>query len=187
MSDKKFGYQAPQLFTILGLLVLASGATFLWTTQKSAPKSPTQGAAIAAPQARPPMGNRPAIVSKPATKTERTAAQKTISSQLQAFAASNWKEAVKFQSAGLRDNFPSPESFGQMIEQTYPAFVRPKKVTYGNALSVNGSIQFEVTLQGQDNSQTRALYMLTKEKGNYRIQSVLGGVVPPPPADSEWT
>ncbi|BCM91991.1 hypothetical protein IAD21_03870 [Abditibacteriota bacterium] len=173
MSANSSGRPPRFVLPLLGILVLVSGGLFFQSNWGSAPRS--NAVALAAPKPGTPKG---AVNPKPATKAERTAAQKTIAAQLSAFNKGNWTEAVKFQSAGLKGNFSSPEAFGQMIEQVYPAFVRPKKVEYGRSINVAGHIQFEVSLTGQDDSVTRAIYSLVKEKGNYRVESVMGGAAP---------
>ena len=182
MSQNPSGRPPRYLLALMGVVVFASAGVIFWSTWNPSPKSAPTGVAIAAPKPAAPKG---AIKAKPATATERTAAQKTISSQLHAFNAGNWTEAVKFQSEGLKGNFESPEAFGEMIEKTYPAFVHPKKVVYGRSINVAGHIQFEVSLTGQDDSVTNAIYSLVKEKGNYRVEAVLGGATPPPDTDSK--
>ncbi len=177
MSQKLPDRSPRFLLTALVVTVLASGAAFFWSNwQPSRPSS--NGVAIAAAQ---PKG---ALHPKPATKAERTAAQKTIASQLHAFDTSNWKEAVKFQSAGLKGDFPTPEAFGEMIQKVYPAFVSPKKVVYGQSFNIAGHIQFEVSLTAQDGSITNAIYSLVKEQGNYRIEGVAGGATAQPDGDA---
>jgi hypothetical protein len=166
------------LTALFGVMVLACAGAYLWANWVPDAAS-TDGIAVAAPK---PNSPKSANGPKPASKTERTAAQKTIAAQLHAFNAGNWKEAVKFQSDGLKGNFDSPEAFGQMIQQVYPVFVNPKKVAYGQALNVAGHIQFAVSLTGEDDSVARVLYSLVKEKGNYRVEAVLGGDTLPPSA-----
>ncbi len=157
-----------RVLQILTAGALFAGAAFFWSNQKP---SPIASIAIAAPKSSSPP--------KPASKTERARAQKTIQAQLKAFDAGDWAEAVKFQSAALKGNFSSPEAFGAMIVQTYPAFVHPKKVEFGEAINIDGHIQFLVTLTGQDDSATPAIYSLVQEKGNYRIEGVAGGAMAP--------
>lgn len=175
MSQKfqRIGRFAPVAFVVLALL---SGSAFFASNWHFKGRSVGgDSVAVAAPKPAAP-GANPNV--KPATKNERAAAQKTIQAQLRAFNTGNWTEAVKFQSAGLKGNFESPEAFGAMIEKIYPVFVRPKKVAFGRAQNVGGHIQFEVTLTGQDDSVHPALYSLVKEKGNYRVEAVLGGSAP---------
>lgn len=184
MSQNPSGRPPRYLLALMGTVVLASAGVIVWSTYNPSHTSVPGGIAIAAPKPAVPPAPKGALKPKPATIAERTAAQKTIASQLNAFNKGNWAEAVKFQSDGLKGNFESPEAFGEMIEKAYPAFVHPKKVVYGRSFDVAGHIQFEVSLTGQDDSVTRALYSLLKEKGNYRVEAVLGGATPQPAADS---
>lgn len=165
------------LFVLLGIAVLGSGGAFFWANKPPTAK-PQLGTAVAQAASKPPAPPQKVLRPRVATKAERMATQKTIAAQLRAFGAGNWTEAVKFQSEALKVNFPTPMAFGQMITQTYPAFVNPKKVTYGDAVSFAGTIRFEVFLSGQDGSTTKATYTLVKEDGNYRIASVMGGMAP---------
>lgn len=166
------------LASIFAVTFLASGGAIFWSTWNPNARS-LQAVAQAAPKPKSPIviprapAKAPQV--KPASKAERAAAQTVISAQLRAFNEGNWKEAAKYQSAGLKQNFPSPEAFGQMIQKTYPAFVNAKKVTFGPAYSLAGHIQIEVNLTRYDGQVTKALYSLAKEKAGYRIESVFGG------------
>ncbi len=53
---------------------------------------------------------------------EKAAAQKAISDQLAAFRKDDYKSAARWQSRGLRDNFPSIEAFRCAITHGYPQF-----------------------------------------------------------------
>ena len=176
MSQKPTERRSPFL-PILLVGVLLSGGAFFWSNWQ--PKhAPFAGDSVAFAAPKP--GNpKPGIRVRPATKAERASVVKTISTQLKAFNDNNWPEAVKYQSEGLKGNFPTPDAFGAMIVKVYPAFVHPKKVAFGKAFSAGGHIQIEVDLTGQDDSMTRAVYSLAKEKGNYRIESVMGGAMTP--------
>ncbi len=176
MSHNPSERRSPPYLSILLVGALLSGGAFFWSNWKPA-TAPNVGdsVAFAAPKPGSSTGAKP----RPATKAERASVVKTISTQLKAFKENNWPEAVKFQSEGLKGNFPTPDAFGEMIVKIYPAFVNPKKVEFGKALNVGGHVQIEVNLTGQDDSVTSVLYSLAKEKGNYRIEAVAGGVTLP--------
>ncbi len=175
----------PARFGLCALVVAAllSGGAFFYSNWH-----PTGGVAVAdAAPRQAPRKAAPAVKPHPASKAERASVIKTIGAQLHAFNVGNWPEAVKYQSQGLKGNFASPEAFGSMIERVYPAFVRPKKVVYGPAQNVGGHILIEVDLTSHDDSLTKALYVMVKEGGNYRVASVAGGVKAPPAPDSSET
>ena len=178
MMSHNSKFPSHRVLQILAVGAFFAGAAFFWSNQKPTPGT---SVAVAAPKAAAP---RSLAKPKPASKIERTRAQKTIQAQLKAFDAGNWAQAVKFQSDGLKGNFSSPEAFGAMIVQTYPAFVHPKNVEFGQAVNIDGHIQFLVTLTGQDGSTTRAIYSLVEEKGNYRIEGVAGGATAAPTDDN---
>jgi len=178
MSQKPSERRSPPYLAILLAGALLSGGAFFWSNWKPGPR-PIAGdsVAFAAPQSATPQ--LPGAKFRPTSKAERAAVIKTISAQLKAFNQENWKEAVKYQSDTLKGNFPTPEAFGAMIKQVYPVFVQPKKVEFGSAVSASGHVQIQVRLTGEDDSVTRAIYMMAKEKGNYRIEGVAGGEATP--------
>lgn len=125
-------------------------------------------------------------VAKPDVRRAATAA---IQAQLQAFAKGDYQTAIKYQSAGLKQSFGSPETFRQMMEASYPEFAHYKKVKFGLVKSdVSGQrVLVPVDLTGQDGLTVRAAYLMVREGKAYRVQGVVGGghlPVPIAPGDA---
>lgn len=114
---------------------------------------------------------------RPAKPEVRHAAVAAIQAQLQAFARGDYPAAIKYQSAGLKQNFPSPDAFRQMMESAYPEFAHYKKVKFGlvRADVLGQRVLVPVDLTGQDGTTVRAAYLMVREGKAYRVQGVLGG------------
>lgn len=108
------------------------------------------------------------------TAAERKAAEKAIEDQLKAFKADDYKKAEQYQSAGLRENFESPEQFRRMMKAAYPQFANYKSVKFGQARCDDKAemVMIEATVTGQDGVVVRAVYMMVKEEGEYRVGGV---------------
>lgn len=112
---------------------------------------------------------------KAADAKEKAAAQKVISDQLAAFRKDDYQSAARWQSRGLRENFPSLEAFRSAITQNYPQFAHSKSVRYGRAVMTpdKAHLQIQTFVTGQDDVEVRALYVMVREEGAYRVESVL--------------
>ena len=112
---------------------------------------------------------------KAADGKEKAAAQKVISDQLAAFRKDDYQSAARWQSRGLRANFPSVEAFRSAITQNYPRFAHSKSVRFERAVITldKAHLQIETIVTGQDDVEARALYILVREEGAYRVESVL--------------
>lgn len=114
---------------------------------------------------------------KPATKFQKNQASKSVSAQLEASKKDDYTTAVKYQSSTLRRNFASVAQFRQMMNRSYPQFAHYKSVEYGAAIaSPDGQyINLAVRLTGRDGVKVRAVYIMRRENGLYRVDSVAGG------------
>ena len=115
-----------------------------------------------------------------ATDAERKAAAASIEGQLKAFKADDYAAAMKYQSSNLKDNFDTPEEFRRAIKQGYPQFARYKSIAYGQATAdeKGDRLAIQVTLTGEDNITVRGIYLMLREKGEYKVDSVLSGTRP---------
>lgn len=113
-----------------------------------------------------------------ATEVERKGAIASIETQLKAFKANDYVKATKYQHSSLRDNFRTPEEFRKMMRESYPQFANYKSVTFGEARcdAKGEAMQIQATVTGQDGVVVRAIYVMVKEEGEYRVGSVLGGI-----------
>ena len=112
---------------------------------------------------------------KAASAQEKQAAQKVISDQLAAFRQDDYESAARWQSRGLRENFPTIEAFRSAITQGYPQFAHSKSVRYGKAVMTPDGVrvQIQTFVMGQDDVEVPALYFMVREDGVYRVESVL--------------
>jgi len=119
---------------------------------------------------------------RPATAEEKKAAIAAIEAQLKAFRENDYVKAEKYQSRGLRENFDNPEDFKRMMKQSYPQFANYKSATFGDArCTTDGKLlQVPITLIGNDGVTVKALYVMVKEDAEWKVTSVIGGIVVKP-------
>lgn len=121
-----------------------------------------------------------------ATETEKKAAVSAIENQLKAFRDDDFQKATKYQCLELRKNFESADDFRRAIKLGYPQFANYKSVAFGEAISdpKGERIQLRITLTGQDGVVVKAIYLMIKEEGEYRVAGVFGGArTAPKPRD----
>lgn len=132
------------------------------------------GASVqAAPAAKPKVAAP--LIWKPANSAQRAAAAASIRAQLDAFKKDDWAKAATYQSEGLRRNFGTIAQFRAVIETNYPQFAKYKAVTFDEARARGENVEIRVRLTGQDGVKLRAIYLMKKEKGLYRVEGVQGG------------
>ncbi len=143
--------------------------------------------AQSAPAAKPKISQAPAW--KPAPGAQRAAAAASIRAQLEAFKRDDWEKAATYQSEALRRNFRTTAQFRAIIENNYPQFANYKSVAFDAARALGNQVEMQVRLTGQDGIKVRAVYLMVKERGAYRVAGVQGGGVgtrpgrPQTPAD----
>ncbi len=115
-----------------------------------------------------------------ASPAERKAAVSAIQAQLDAFRKGDFSTAIRYQSEGLKRQFPSPAAFRQMMQTEYPAFLHFRSVTFRGARTPDGGghLFVLVLLQQADGSLTRAVYLMVREGSVYRVDGVGGGEGP---------
>lgn len=131
-----------------------------------------------APKAKAPATKAAPLTWKPATNAQRVAVAKSIRAQLDAFKRDDWAQAATFQSEELRRNFGTIAQFRATIETNYPQFANYKSVAFDQARALGERVEIQVRLTGQDGVKLRALYLMKKEQGIYRVEGVQGGGVP---------
>lgn len=117
---------------------------------------------------------------RPATVAEKKAATAAIEAQLKAFRAGDYEKAARYQSEGLRRGIGSIEAFRGMMQRSYPQFASYKSVSFGEARAERSgaAVQVQVVLTGKDGKTVRAVYVMVREEGEYRVASVFGGLAP---------
>jgi hypothetical protein len=120
------------------------------------------------------------------TEAERKAATEAIEAQLKAFKADDYQTAWKYQSSSLKEVFDGVEQFRSSMKRGYPQFANYKSVTFTDAASDKSGdrVAIQVKLVGEDGVTVQATYLMLKEKGEYKVESVFGGArVKPAPRD----
>ncbi len=114
---------------------------------------------------------------RPANEAERKSAIASIEGQLKAFREDDYEKATKYQCLELRKGFKSSEEFRRAIKVGYPQFANYKTVMFGEAIcdEKGERLHIRITLTGQDGVVVRALYLMIKEEGEYRVGGVFGG------------
>jgi hypothetical protein len=94
---------------------------------------------------------------------ERTAIQRTIREQLDAFASDNGARAYRFAAPSIKMQFPNPAAFVSMVREGYAAVYRHKRAQFGE-LSERGERRTQaVRLTDHAGSILTALYTLEKQ------------------------
>jgi len=155
-------------------LLLAGGA-YLLPRAAAAREGAYLAADKDAPKEAPPT-DEPRL--RAATEAERKAAIASIEAQLKAFRDDDYAKAEKYQHSSLRRNFDAPGQFRRMMREAYPQFANYKSATFGDAKcdEKGETLVIPVSVTGQDRLTVRAVYMLLKEDGEYRVAGVTGGI-----------
>ncbi len=99
-----------------------------------------------------------------AGEAEISAAQATIDSQLKAFQADDGALAYSFAAPGIKQVFPTVESFMGMVTNGYEPVRRPQSYTFGKAEETGaGTIAQQVFVVGPDGKEYEALYTLERQ------------------------
>jgi hypothetical protein len=170
MDSSRQSGKAQTLKLIVAAAVLFAAA-MLWTRQLVGEPGP-EPSAVEAPA---PLGDP--MEGRKSTEAERKAAIRSIQGQLDAFKAGDFEKAVSYQSAGLKENFASTEAFRQMMERSYPQFVRWTKVSFGESVSDESGdrVHIPATVTGEDGRTVEAVYLMRREDGLYKVEGVGGG------------
>ena len=96
------------------------------------------------------------------SEADRTAIRGVISRQLEAFKRGDAAAAYQFAGPAVRQMFPSPEIFIDMVRRGYPPVYRPRDIEFSElALREDGLVQ-EVELVGPDGKPVLALYTMVR-------------------------
>lgn len=139
---------------------------------------PVQSAPVKSSPAKTPAAKTPRRnpnVWTAATQAQRVAAAASIRAQLEAFKRNDWTKAATYQSEGLRRNFGTIAQFRAVIETNYPQFAKYGSIAFDEARALGDRVQMQVRLTGQDGVKLRAVYLMKKEQGIYRVEGVQGG------------
>lgn len=94
-----------------------------------------------------------------------------ITDQIEAFRAEDGARAYSHAAPMIRQIFPTPELFMNMVRQGYQPVYRPKSYSFGKAgLSASGRPIQRVTLVGPDGQTYEAVYTMERQPdGTWQI------------------
>ena len=99
----------------------------------------------------------------------KAALQQVISSQLKAFEKDDAKAAEEFAAPAIKERFPEPAQFLDMVKKDYGALIHPRSTQFvGVADSPHGPLQ-KVTIVAADGTVWSAIYSFEKVDGQWRI------------------
>lgn len=104
------------------------------------------------------------IAAGSADEAEVKAAQSTIDSQLKAFLADDGALAYSFAAPGIKQIFPTVDSFMGMVTDGYMPVRRPQSYVFGKSEEIGaGRIAQQVFVVGPDGKEYEALYTLERQ------------------------
>ena len=99
----------------------------------------------------------------------REAIKSVVSQQLEAFNRGDGSAAEAFAAPGIREKFPDPAKFLDMVKTNYAALLHPRSTQFvGLEDSPHGPLQ-KVTLIAADGTVWSAIYSFEKVDGEWRI------------------
>jgi hypothetical protein len=113
-----------------------------------------------------------ALADEPANlpPADRQAIEQVISSQIDAFRRDDSVSAFGYASPDIQSMFGTPTQFMAMVRQGYQPVYRPRSVTFGDLLLVDGNLVEEVGVVGPDGEPRLAQYAMEREAdGSWRI------------------
>jgi hypothetical protein len=161
-------------FLLVAGLLLAISAYRLRSTSSVAPQRRVVGPNL---QQGAPRG---AIQWRPATAAERKAAIASVTAQLDAFRANDYRKAATYQSSALHATLVG-RKFSQSHQGSYPQFANYKQVRFGAARAdAQGTrVALPISITGRDGVTVQALYLMKLENKLYRVAGVQGGIATP--------
>ena len=105
------------------------------------------------------------------SEQDKAAIQAVITSQIEAFRAENGPAAYSHASPAIKQIFPNPEVFMNMVRQGYQPVYRPQSFRFGEAvLAASGRPTQRVSVVGPDGLTYEAVYTMEKQPdGSWQI------------------
>ena len=103
-------------------------------------------------------------------QADRDAIRSVITTQLDAFRRDDAPGAYAEAAPGIKQLFPSPEIFLDMVRRGYPPVYRPRSAEFTTVTTEDGQIVQRVEIVGPDGDTHEALYTMEREPdGTWRI------------------
>ncbi|MCA3574852.1 MAG: DUF4864 domain-containing protein [Aestuariivirga sp.] len=102
---------------------------------------------------------------------DKAALQSVISGQIEAFRAEDGARAYSYAAPMIKQIFPNPDVFMNMVRQGYQPVYRPQSFKFGQAgLSASGRPIQRVTVVGPDGITYEAIYTMERQPdGSWQI------------------
>lgn len=102
-------------------------------------------------------------LASPARAADVAVAQTVIRAQEQAFARGDAAAAYSHAAPAIREIFPHPEIFMQMVQQSYPPVYRHQSFEFGEAKVVDDYVAQRVRIVDEKGEAWEALYTLQRQ------------------------
>ena len=105
------------------------------------------------------------------SEADKSAFQGIITGQIEAFRAEDGARAYSYAAPMIRQAFPNPDIFMNMVRQGYQPVYRPQSFTFGAAgFSASGRPTQRVTVVGPDGITYEAIYTMERQPdGTWQI------------------
>lgn len=114
------------------------------------------------------------------SRSDIEAVQAVITAQMDAFKRNDGKAAYAFATPGIKNVFPSPDIFLEMVRTQYQPVYRPAYVEFREAVATAKELIQKVFIIGENNRAVLAIYSLRQgDDGAWRIAGCL--LYPAPP------
>ncbi len=112
-----------------------------------------------------------AVRAESLSSEDKSAFQSVISGQIDAFRADDGPRAYGYAAPMIRQIFPNPDVFMNMVRQGYQPVYRPQSFKFGDAgLSASGRPIQKVTVVGPDGITYEAIYTMERQPdGSWQI------------------
>jgi hypothetical protein len=102
---------------------------------------------------------------------DKSAFESIISGQIDAFRAEDGPRAYSYAAPMIKQVFPTPEVFMDMVRKGYQPVYRPQSFTFGDAgISASGRPIQKVTIVGPDGLTYEAIYTMERQPdGSWQI------------------
>ncbi|WP_136657409.1 DUF4864 domain-containing protein [Nitratireductor sp. XY-223] len=107
--------------------------------------------------------------------TDLATARGVVEQQIIAFLNDDIDAAYSYASPGIKNLYPEPQRFIEMVKRNYQPVYRPGNYAFGRSHSATGGnmIALELLITGPKGKDWRAIYILNRQDdGNYQISSV---------------
>lgn len=104
---------------------------------------------------------------------DQAAIRAVIEAQIAAFKKDDAATAYSFAAPGIKQIFPNPQVFIEMVKSGYAQIYRPLKVEFGKASKSGAGVLQTVKLIGVDGKKANAYYFMEKQTdGQWKIAGV---------------